>query len=237
MTLRSSTMRPALERPFEVTLIIAVRERVSHVRNVFLPSFGMGAEELGDVRDVALTPAGTIYRETLRLVAHASGTLVITPGYLDAIDGRDGKPKRFLSNGLRLVAGTPQARLPWKALAAAVGIVMVGALGAAGAIARARRTNLVPPVSPPVEARGDLDDAFSRAREELRVRRDRTAVMNLREIVWASAGARRGATLCEVLGRPEASPQPVARLLLALERAAFTADADLAGAIDDVLAC
>ena len=66
----------------------------------------------------------------------------------------------------------------------------------------------------------------------LHAERTRAAAVRVRTIVWGSLGATEGATLSDVLTRSQAT-QPVVRgLLIALERAAFTYDADVSAAID-----
>ncbi len=105
-TLTSDAMRPRTEEPFDVTLTIHVDEHVGRIENVFLPTF-VGAEELGDERSISSDASGSTYRETLRLVAHASGDLAISRAYLEAIDARDGRTKQFFSNDLHIVVAGP----------------------------------------------------------------------------------------------------------------------------------
>lgn len=243
-TLSSDSAHPQLEQPFHVTVAIRVDERVSELRNVFLPTF-FGAEELGDESQIAHAGRGTTYRETLTLVAHASGTLSVSPAYLDAVDARDGLAKRFISNSLQLPVGRgPQVRI-WKTLRTIALVVMEIALVCAAIFVVAaiflRKRNVpaaaavpapLPPAAPPVPpAANDVDEAWAR----LRSSRDRASVRNLRGVLWKKAGASAGETLSDVLRRPSAAQAEIRRLLILVERAAFIEDARLDDAIEEVL--
>ncbi len=185
-SLRSDVASPRLEQPFHVTLTIHVTEDVPQLRNVFLPTF-FGAEELGDEQQIAHGPRGTAYRETLTLVAHETGSLSISPAYLDAIDARDGKPKRFISNGLQLRVGDAGPSRVWSvlltiALVAIEVLLVAAALFVIAAVfwRRARHEPATPdppqvvaPTLPQPVLRNGVLEAF----EHLRCRRDRSAVL------------------------------------------------------------
>jgi hypothetical protein len=236
-TLSSDAQHPRLEIPFNVTVTIRVKEDVQ-LQNVYLPTF-FGPEELGDVRAQSRGRSGSLYRETLTLVAHSPGRLKIGPAYLDAINARDGKAVRFRSNDLSLdVQGTaaPQGRgTAWLAVLTALALFAVIALVA---LKRPRRTQSevaeeAPPPAPPVVP---IDrNPFQTALAELRARRDRAAVMRVRSTLWHIAGASDGETLHAVLRRPEATDPQLRRMLVAVECAAFVDDQQLSRAIDDVL--
>jgi hypothetical protein len=243
--LTSDTAYPKVEEPFNVTLTIRVRENITGpLNNVILPSLA-GVEELGDERVLSSGPGGTVYRETLRLVAHARGPLTIGSGYLDAIDARDGKPKRFISNDLHLqVQGGPllDAWGPLRAILRAILelILLAAAIFVLVAIFRRRPAPPVPapapvaaaePVSPP-----SPEELLRQRLEELGERRDRQSVLRVRAALWNAAGAREGETLADVLRRPIAHDPRIQSLLLRVERATFIEDARLPEAIDDVLA-
>lgn len=244
-TLSSDTPRPQLEAPFHVTVTARVAENVAHLENVYLPTF-FGAEELGDVEQIANGPSGTTYRETLTLVAHARGMLSITPAYLDAIDARDGKAKRFISNSLQIPVGGGPVSAVWSVLRTIVLVAIEIAILAAAVFVvaaifwRRRRPAANLPVVPQavVEAEpedraiDEVADAFDRLRE----RRDRPSVILLRTALWRSAGASAGETLSDVLARPAAAHEKSRRLLTIVERAAFIEQTRLDAAIDDVLA-
>jgi hypothetical protein len=242
IALASDTAHPQLEQPFHVVLTIRVAEKVTQLANVFLPSFD-GAEELGDERQIAQDKTGTTYRETLTLVAHTRGSLAISQAYMDAIDARDGKPKRFLSNALRLDVGAgPQIiAVPLETIAFVVmEIVFVGAaifIVWVLVMTYRKRATARAVVSPPVlvSPSNQEADPLEAAFNLLRSRRDRTAVLNLRAVLWQGIGADAGETLDDVLRRPQAARAGVRRLLLAVERAAFIEEARLDQAIEEVL--
>lgn len=243
ITLSASTPQPQVDTPFDVTLTIRVRENpAGPLDNVVLPTFA-GADELGDERVFSHGPGGSVYRETLRLVAHSTGPLVIGSAYLDAIDARDGKAKRFISNELHLnVGGAPfDVWRPLRALALGFLeiVLLLTALFVVVTIFRRKRREPVPApapaqaatpvyVAPPVDR---LDAEF----ERLRARRDRPAVLRVREALWASVGAQQGETLGDALRRTAARDEPTRRMLVAAERAAFVEDERLPQAVEDLL--
>ena len=240
ITLTTDTAHPKLEVPFTVTLTIRVAENVAQLQNVFLPSF-TGPEELGDVRERSSGRAGTLYRETLRLVAHTRGSIAVGSGYLDAIDARDGKPKRFISNDVHLYVeggpagpGTdPRPALAWLALAA-MGLF-------AGLVVIRRVHHRVPQttdltLAPVASVARSVTSDFETALAQLALRRDREAVFLVRRALWHIAGASEGQTLRDVLRRPEACDGRLRGLLVTIERAAFVEERRLAAAIDSVLA-
>ncbi len=236
-TLQSSALRPQFEVPFEVTVTIRVSERVAALENVYLPTLG-GAEELGDERQTIVTRSGTVYRETLRLVVHARGLTSIGSAYLDAIDARDGKPKRFISNGLTLAvqggaaldAGTPVRAIAWTLAGAAIALALAALLMRRDAAPR----DPVQPAHPPPPVL--KDDELERALGELRARRDRSSLMRVRAALWRQAGAQRGQTLSDVLLQPHSFDERVRGLLLRVEYAAFVEERGLQRALDEVLA-
>jgi hypothetical protein len=241
ITLSASAPQPQVDTPFDVTLTIRVRENpAGPLDNVVLPTFA-GADELGDERVFSHGAGGSVYRETLRLVAHSTGPLVIGSAYLDAIDARDGKAKRFISNELHLnVGGAPfDVWRPLRALALGFLeiVLLLTALFVVVTIFRRKRREPVPapaqaappvPVPPPVDR---LDAEF----ERLRARRDRAAVLRVREALWASLGALQGETLGDALRRAAVGDEPTRRMLVAAERAAFVEDERLPQAVEDLL--
>jgi hypothetical protein len=241
-TLTSDTRDPRVNVPFNVTLTIRTRENVPQLLNVYLPTF-FGAEDLGDVRQSNHGPHGTVYSETLRLVVHRHGVLTIGSAFLDAIDARDGTPKRFISNGLRLavVGGSPLADV-WDPIRQLLMLVIELALLAAALFVVVtmfrRRPRLAPayvapaPPQPPAPTPpSDLDTAIA----NLRVQRDRPAVLRVRESLWDRVGAHMGETLSDVLRRPQVNGTNLRGILSTVERATFIDDTRLQGAIDDLL--
>lgn len=221
-TLACDTAHPRAGVPFDVTLSLRVADNVRQFDDVYLPAF-FGPEELGDERQIVHDSRGTLYRETLRLVSFAHGPLHIEPASLEAIDARDGKPKRFYSNALDLQTSPPAPPDILRPLAA---LVLAALLSAAGYFALRRPRAIPRPV---------VNDV-ARAMQELRRRRDRGSVLDLRAALWASAGARDGETLHDVLARVDAVDERARALLLHVEEAAFVAHDRLAAAVERVLA-
>ncbi len=240
--LSSDTLAPRADAPFHLTLSLHVREPVAEIRNVDLPMLAE-LELLGDERQTNAGPQGALYQETITLVAHQSGEIVISPATLEAIDARDGRAKEWSSNGLTLhVRGEPHAAVE-EALAATLSIARVGfsvMLWAAGAVAIAfvlagvirRRPPAADalPVATVGEPRSTADD-LADALASLRATPTRATALAVRAIVWRMMGAEDGETLDDVLVRPQTSAPDIRALLVALERAAFTYESDLGAAI------
>lgn len=243
-TLTSDTPRPRVEVPFRIALTIEVAENVADIANVYLPEFN-GAEELGDERRTTHGPSGTTYVETLTLVAHQDGSLIVGSAYLDATDARDGKPKRFISNGLHLTVEGAPADLLAPVRAAIVLLIEIALFAAAVFVVvaifrkRARPVFVSAPPAPsaapqvPVVAPAD---ELTQTVDELRRSRTRAAVLRVRAALWRTAGAAEGETLGDVLRRPSSNGESLRRRLILVERAAFADDAQSSAAIDEVLA-
>lgn len=242
LTLSADTATPELEVPFHLTIHSRVTEPVQ-LRNIELPEFD-GLESLGDQRSQSATPKGTEYDEVLTVVAHQSGTINVSPAYLDAIDARDGKPKRFLSNSLRLNVGRGGLS-PVNAIATFFGVLFRVALGALllvaaifvlVAIFRRRPTPVAHPPEPPSEVVVERPDPNARVRaalQELRASPDRVHVLHLRAALWRRSGVPDGATLADFLSaEPNVARRSAAR---AVEVAAFVDDDVLQRCIDEAV--
>ncbi|HEY1429289.1 MAG TPA: hypothetical protein VGF18_06930 [Candidatus Tumulicola sp.] len=248
-TLASDTASPHTGVPFHLTVTLRVRENIGSIGNIELPLLA-SLDLLGDERQVSAGPGGSIYRETIAVTAHSPGQLTIAPAVLQAIDARDGHAKQYTTNGLSLrVVGaaetTPLVNPPpgsswrwaivWVVLwlvVIAVIVAIVVALARRGAVADIR---LAPPVideAPPLPPR-TLHDQLHDALLVLRADPTRLDAVAVRNAVWRAIGADEGETLSAVLRLPQASVEPMRGLLIALERAAFTYDADLPNAIAD----
>jgi MoxR-like ATPase len=171
ITLAPETAHPQAGKPFAVTLTIRVAGRVGRLEHVSPPSF-FGAAMLAEERSLVHTPAGTVYRERLRLLPKSRGPLVFGPAYLDAIDARTGHPERFLSNDLRLQVAGSRSTWRWTLLPIACFPI------ALGLAMRSRRRPNVSAKSPDdllteVAAPTPLDDC--------RWRRDRPSVTTLHD--------------------------------------------------------
>lgn len=249
-TLSSDTGAPQLERPFHLIIAVSVAESESRLDNLVLPSF-FGLEELGDARRLVAGSNGTRYRETITVVAHRSGTIHVNPAYLDAVDARDGRPTRFISNALVLHVGggleapAAVARGVFRLLPAGGGIAALLLLAGALLLLLLRRSRVPaqqrpahegvaqPARLPPATAPADRLRAF---RERLSTHPERSTVLELRRYLWALAGAGTGETLADVLRRPGAHDLAVRTVLRAAERAAFCPEPHLHRAIREVLA-
>lgn len=205
---------------------------------------------LGDERALQSGRNGTVYRETIALVARNAGDVDVSPAVLQAVDARDGRPKAFSTNPLRLqVAATPgdvlaaQLRTAWSVgrflFHLAIWIVGVLCVAALVALVLRRRPQQPLPVSvsqpayvaPSYEAlkRQRLHDGITLLRAEP----TRAAAVRVRAAVWDLLGAPEGTTLAALLRRPNAADPQMRDVLRALERAAFTYDDDLHGAMAD----
>ncbi len=247
-TLSSDTARPQVDVPFHLIVTLHVRERVLEIDNLELPILAE-LELLGDERQTSAGPHGTLYRETITVAAHRTGTLTIAPATLQAIDARDGKPKQWYTNALRLQVGGVSREIlrnDEHAALAVVGAVLRALLWAAGIACIAAIAVLVfrrrkPPLPLPVQAAAPQPLQAPRSRRDqlqdaltvLRADPTRAAAVRVRSAIWRMVGATDGETLGDVLHRPEASDARMRSLLIALERGAFTYDDDLDAAIRD----
>jgi len=246
--LTSDTLHPRVDEPFHLIVTLRVREREMQIANLDLPLLA-DVELLGDERQTVSGSGGTLYRETITVVAHRSGPLAIAPATLQATDARDGRAKEWYTNGLTIVvggAGTSALRSgAAELLARALGVarMLVWALGIAVVVIavvmllrrRRRAVAAAPapaPAPPPIVSRSRrqrLDDALL----VLRAERTRAAAVAVRGAVWKMIGANDGATLGDVLRRRDSFVPETRELLIALERSAFTYDDDLQPAIQD----
>lgn len=248
--LSSDTARPQVDTPFHLVVTLRVRQRVSEIDNLELPVLAQ-LELLGDERTLQSGSGGTLYRETITLVAHAAGDVAIAPAILQAIDLHDKRAKQYYSNGLTLhVVAAPGQAIAQGAQAATsiarfvlqVTIWVLGISCAAALVVLLFRKRPVPvraPVEPvavaapaPAPVARDPRERLADALTVLRAERSRPASLRVRTVVWESLGASDGETLTDVLRRPQAADLKTRALLIALERAAFTHNDDLAPAID-----
>lgn len=246
----ADTNAPSAGVPFHLIVTLHVRERVSRIDDLELPMLAQ-LELLGDERQLQSGPDGTRYRETIAVVAHQAGTLVIGPAVLQAIDPRDRRAKQYATNGLVLHVAGPAPSIQgveretasltvgalrivlWAAGIVCVAVLVVVLLRRRPAPpAVAVETAAAPPQPAPRSARDELVDALA----VLRAEASRASAVRVRALVWGLLGAEEGETLGDVLRRPAASSPPVAGVLRALERAAFTYETDLPAALSDARA-
>lgn len=254
LTLSASTLTPRVEVPFDLIVTAHVRERVTRLENLDLPILAE-VELLGDEQSVVSDAGGSSYTERIRVVAHHSGTITIAPVTLDAVDARDGKPKRYSSNALTLhvvaagLTGPGSSALgsdAWPKLLRALQTFFFIALLIVAAVivvlilrARARRPAarpVAPPPAPaPVPPPPSASERLRAAADALRREPSRANVLHVRTIARAMVGANDEETLEDVLRRTPAHDVRERSLLRALERAAFTYETDFQAAVDDVL--
>lgn len=252
LTLSADTATPQLEVPFHLIIAARTKERIAELDNLVLPSFP-GLESMGDEQHLIGNPRGTDYREVLSVVAHRTGAISISPAYIDAIDGRDGKPKRFLSNSLTLTVVGGALENPIGGLRHLVAtlikiVLVVFAIFVVGLIFLRRRTTPKPPATAPIllEAptpvvpKRSLKDDLRNGLHQLRATPTRAAVMHVRSILWKLAGAPEGVTLADLFTRyrPDLvrTDPRLARVLRLTERAAFIKESQMQTAIDDLCA-
>ena len=222
--LNADTASPKIDVPFHLTVTLRVRERIGEIENLDLPILAE-LELLGDERQTTGGPHGTLYRETIAVVAHNPGPIAIAPATLQAIDARDGKPKEWYTNGLTLrvtgsispalnTGGQVVLAVVLRALHLLLWLLLF-ALGV-GCIAlivlllfvrgRPRLAAAVPEQPAPAESiaerspRQQAQDALA----VLRTQRSRAAAVAVRAAIWRMIGASDGETLADVLHRPEA---------------------------------
>jgi hypothetical protein len=237
-TLSADTTKPRVGVPFHLIVTLRLRQRVGDVRNLQLPLLA-GLELLGDERNTSGSPQGTLYREIITLVANGAGSLTIAPATFDAIDARDGKAKEYASNAIVLqVVGPPSKRFAHAAevvarvlLSAGVGLVV---LGAALLVLYMRRSTRAPvaaaPEPPAVEplARDRLREALA----HLQADPTRGGAMRARAVLYRMVGAADGETLGDAMQKAKRTQPMLLDVLPAVERAAFTYEADLGSAIE-----
>ncbi len=257
--LASDTTAPKIDVPFHLVLTVRVRERVPKMQNINLPILAE-LELLGDERETASRPRGTLYRETITVVARNPGPLAIAPATLLAIDARDGRAKEWYSNSLRLrVMGSGSdhllrsgGRVLLAASLAALRLVLwlllwmlgIGCLAMIVLLFVRRRSRLpapspaatstaaVPSTAPSLRERSEREQAQD-ALAVLRTQRSRAAAVAVRTAMWRMVGASDGETLGDVLRRTGLHEVTMRQLLVALERSAFTHEGDLHAAIED----
>jgi hypothetical protein len=249
LTLAADTASPQLEVPFHLIVTAQVREGVAQLDNLDLPILAE-LELLGDEHALVAGNGGTTYRETITIVAHHSGAITIAPVTLDAIDARDGKPKRYFSNPLMLHVSGFAVVPPPSAVHAVVGLVramltiavaLAGLVGIGLLVAvlmRRRPPAPAPPVTlpPPVPVVRDARDTLREALYALRSNPTRAAAMRARTLVRRMVGATDAETLADVLRRVPVADRARHDLLRALERAGFTHETDLPAAIAAAIA-
>lgn len=246
LTLAASTRSPRVEVPFDLIVTAKVREQISRLDNVDLPILAE-VELLGDQESLVRSASGTTYTERIRVVAHHSGTIVIAPVTLDAVDARNGRPSQFSSNALTLhvrpvsLGAVLRRQLDVRVVVVTVarwvlGLAVVGLVLALVAIRRGRTPPPVVVVPPPAALPPPSEeDRLQQAYAALVATPTRRQIVRIRTLVRDLVGAREDETLHALLKRSGSLDVRMIRLLRALERAAFTHDEDFNRALADVL--
>jgi hypothetical protein len=232
LSMRADRTHLLVGEVFHVAIHVRVRERVGALDELVVPNVGTMKLE-GDERAVAGSPAGTDVTETLTLEPAVAGTFTFNPAYLDAIDGKTGKPTRFSTNPVRVVvepAGLayPSPQTIWGIvgeIAIIVATIFAVAVGIV-AIVRARRRGprpsaviaTAPPVTAPAAPRTARDEVADALRAYVSAPANGSLV-RLRAALFAAAGARPGATLRDALATTDDAALRTA--LGAAERTAF----------------
>jgi hypothetical protein len=240
LTMRADRSAVPLGAELHLTIHARVRERVAALDELIVPEVGT-MHLLGDERHVRQGPGGTDVDETLTLEPVDAGTVVIPGAYLDAIDGRTGKPTRFTANGVRITVA-PAAGQGGDTVRR-VALVLLGVLVAAIGIVLAARTlqRRAPPARAAVVPRDPLPpvpvasarDAVRGAFAAYRRAPSRASLSGLRAALFAATGARPGST-----ARDAATATADAHLQVALretEAATFAAPGARDVAADELI--
>ncbi len=239
LSMRADRAQVRVGEPFHLAIHVHVGEDVSALDELVIPDVG-SMQLLGDERQTTHAAGGTDVVETLTLEPTLAGRFTFAPAYLDAVDARDGRPKRFSANRpVTVVVGTapPLAGLGagvgqvLRLLAAAALIVLglgaaVVALIALARLRRRRRAAVVRAAPPPVVAPPAVAplprsprDAVAEALRAYRRAPAAAALAELRAALFAAAGAAPGATLRDALAAT--GDHGLRGALLAAERTAF----------------
>ena len=233
---------------FHVTIHVHVKEKRDRLDELVLPSL-TNAIDLGDERRRVAALDGTDFYETLTVAANTTGTASFTPAFIDAIDPQTGRGMRYSSAPLsvRVASGTgigdadPDALatlLRRAALTIGAGlVVLVVLLAALVRVARRKRTPPRPASAAPLVTRvvTPPPDPLRAALAAYRARGDDASLDALRNVLFACAGARSGATFADALRALGARDPALARVMAVAERARFGPATERAPACRDLL--
>ena len=223
---------------FHLTIHVRLTQRRDRIDELILGTF-TNCEIISNETIRTALPAGTDFVERLAVQTLGPGVATISPAYIDAIDPALGKPMRFSSNAVRVsVNGGPASAgvlddLADKARRLGLAILIVLGLGAAAFVVfvlfvrRRRRAPAAtaapmlsvaeappPPATAPVLGLGAAANVYARERSQ-------AALLNVRGILFQTAGVPAGATLVDALHALGAREPDVRTALLAAEVAAF----------------
>jgi hypothetical protein len=242
--------------PFHLTLDVHLDERVASLDNVQLPSLA-GFEDLGDERRCTIAPIGTDCVETLTIDALVPGDRTIGPATIEFVDGATSRARSRESNLVTVhVSGTAKVaadsndasdandvRQPlWDLLWAGVRGILIFALVAVALWAllwgygrRPRVAAPAPPAPPPSDPPAPAEVAWEQRLRELGAalasEPTRERAVAVRAEIRVHIGASERETLADLTRRNAAAGDThVMAALVAVERAAFCEDADVADA-------
>lgn len=252
MTTERTTV--AAGQTFHVRIHLHTAQRVPDLSSLVLPNVE-NLTILGDEkRTTPVAGDGTDYVEILSLAATSPGAATLSPAYIDARDPTRGeRPFRFSSNALTINV-TAEAFAPSydavrpiaavvlrvaAAVAVLAGIIFAVSVMVQQAARRRRAYVRLPtarPVEPPAPPRPiDRAAPVRTAAARMSAVRSRANAASLRAALFAYAGARSEETLATLLERIDAGQTALRASLRAAERATFVDEANLQGAIEDLL--
>jgi hypothetical protein len=249
MTMSANPGRVRLGEVARLVLGVHVDERIPRLDNVTLPDLS-GFDVLGDERRCVAARRGTDCMETLSIAPTVSGVRTIGPFWLDAVDARDGKAKRFGSNPVTVTVAEPSALAPNGGLAhlaadlaravAIVALLVVALVALFLGFRRSRRRGSVVPTNPsaplPLPPEVDEEARYRAMIERLRAQPSRSRVLAVRRRLRRRVGAQSDETFTDLTTRGVQLEDPSAMEALRLiERAAFVGDAHLVAAVHDAL--
>jgi hypothetical protein len=243
MSLDKTTVR--VGETFHLTIAAHVDQQLLELDNVTLPDFS-GFEISGDERRCSSSRRGTDCVEVLTLDATQPGIRTLAPTGMDAIDARNGKPSRFLTNSVTIEVGPPtllSSGLPsWLrdallAVLRQIALLLVGLAALAALIWALARRKPRPPASvapplPPASAPAGNGASWQSLLAALAAEPSRPRVVAVREALRKRVGARDDETLADLVARrASAGDESVRAALAAVERAAFCEDERLDQAV------
>ncbi len=217
LDMRADQSQVRVGEMFRVVIRVHVRENVSALDELIVPDVGT-MQLFGDERRTTHGAGGTDVVETLTLEPTAGGRYTFAPAYLDAIDPRDLRPKRFSADRAITVVvtvPTPAARVDgWdvgRSLATLVVVLVVivtVALALLGRIRARPEGSLVVdvilclskgPAAPPPLSLSTPRESVSEALRAYRRSPSSIMLEKLRAALFGAAGAAPGATLRDAL--------------------------------------
>jgi hypothetical protein len=238
---------------YHITIHVHIAERRDRLDELQLPAL-TNATDLGDERRrVAGAGGGTDFYEIMTVSSPEAGTATFSPAYIDAIDPATDHGMRYSSAPLSVRvtgAAAPASSAPTaidtvtqRAAHALRDVALYGgiafaalALLVAVLLRRPRRARRAPPppavrvvqpVLPPSDALRDAVAAF-------RAHDDDASLDALRNLLFARAGARPGATLTDALQALGRRDPDLARAMAIAERVRFGPRAERAAAKADL---